>query len=149
MKKILYIDMDGVLVDFETGIARTSPSVVANFEDRLDEVPGIFALMDPKPLAVESFNSLASVFDTFILSTAPWNNASAWSDKVEWVKRHLGSAAYKRLILTHHKNLNTGDYLVDDRVKNGADRFRGEHIHFGTDRYPGWSEVVSYLRDKG
>jgi len=32
------------------------------------------------------------------------------------VKTHLGADAYKRLILTHHKNLNVGDYLIDDRI---------------------------------
>lgn len=27
-----------------------------------------------------------SLYDTYILSTAPWRNASAQSDKVEWVQ---------------------------------------------------------------
>ena len=70
------------------------------------------------------------LFDTYILSTSPWNNDSAPTDKLRWVKKYLGNVAYKRLILSHHKNLNIGDYLIDDRTKNGADRFRGEHLHF-------------------
>jgi len=48
-------------------------------------------------------------------------------------------------MLSHHKNLHLGDYLVDDRTKNGADKFPGEHIHFGTARFSDWSAVVSYL----
>lgn len=144
--KVLYIDMDNVLVDFPSGIAQLPAEVVAQYEERLDEVPGIFALMSPMPGAVESFEELARLYDTYILSTAPWENPSAWSDKLLWVKRHLGSPAHKRLILSHHKNLNDGHYLVDDRTKNGADRFRGEHIHFGTERFPDWSAVVSYLK---
>ena len=28
-------------------------------------------------------------------------NPTAWSDKLEWVKGHLGAPAHKRLILTH------------------------------------------------
>ncbi len=29
-------------------------------------------------------------------------NPSAWSDKLLWVKRHLGPSAHQRLILSHH-----------------------------------------------
>jgi 5'(3')-deoxyribonucleotidase len=67
---------------------------------------------------------------------------------VLWIQKHLGELAYKRLILSHHKNLNFGDYLIDDRTKRGADRFVGEHIHFKTDRFPDWASVITYLRTK-
>lgn len=144
--KILYIDMDNVLVDFPSGIAQLPKEIVAQYEGRLDEVPGIFSLMNPMPDAVESFEELSSLYDTYVLSTAPWENPSAWSDKLLWVKRHLGGPAYKRLILSHHKNLNDGHYLIDDRTKNGVDRFRGEHIHFGTHKFPDWRSVVAHLK---
>jgi len=72
--------------------------------------------MDPVPHAIESFHELAAKFDTYVLSTSQWENPSAWSDKLLWVKRYLGQAAYKRVILTHHKNLNLGDFLVDDHT---------------------------------
>ena len=104
--------------------------------------------MDPVPGAVESFVALGERFDTYVLSTSPWENPSAWSDKLLWVKEHLGDHAYKRLILTHHKNLNIGDYLIDDRKKNGADCFPGEHILFGCARFPDWQSVMEYLLEK-
>ena len=148
MQKILYIDMDGVLVDSRSAIAQVQTNVLREFDGRLDEVPGIFALMDPVPHAIESFNELAAKFDTYVLSTSPWENPSAWSDKLLWVKRHLGKAAYKRLILTHHKNLNLGDFLVDDRTTRGADRFQGELILFGSPEFPDWPSVVSYLLER-
>jgi 5'-nucleotidase len=144
--KIVYVDMDNVLVDFPSGIARVPESIRSNYEDRLDEVPGIFGLMEPMPHALESYEFLARHFDTYILSTAPWHNPSAWSDKLLWVQKHLGQVAYKRLILSHHKNLNDGHYLIDDRTKNGADQFRGTHIHFGTPEFLDWPAVVSYLK---
>ena len=147
MKKILYVDMDNVLVDFPSGIAQLDESVRQDYIGRLEEVPGIFSLMFPMPNAIESFKELTSLFDTYILSTAPWENPSAWSDKLLWVKNHLGKAAYKRLILSHHKNLNDGEYLIDDRTANGADTFVGEHIHFGTERFPDWEAVLIYLRN--
>lgn len=147
--RTLYVDMDNVLVDFRSGMARLDPAVAAEFEGRLDEVPGIFALMDPMHGALEAFVELSKVFDTYILSTAPWLNPSAWADKVAWVHRHLGmdpgSPAYKRLILTHHKHLNRGDILIDDRTHNGADRFDGELVLFGSARWPNWAAVTDYL----
>ena len=143
--KTLYIDMDNVLVDFPTGIARISDLQRNEFEGRLDEVLGIFSLMEPMEGAVDSFHKLAYKYDTYILSTAPWENHTAWSDKLIWVKKYLGTPAYKRLILSHHKNLNSGDYLIDDRLKNGVDKFQGEHIHFGTEKFPDWKSVCEYL----
>ncbi len=145
MKKILYVDMDNVLVDFPSGISKISKELQSEYKDRLDEVPGIFSLMDPLKGAIDSYKKLSQKFDTYILSTAPWKNSSAWSDKNEWVKEYLGDVAYKRLILSHHKNLNYGDYLIDDRLANGANLFEGEHIHFGSDKFPDWGSVCSYL----
>ena len=144
-KKILYVDMDNVLVDFESGIAQLPQNTLAEFEGRLDEVPGIFASMKPLENSIESFELLSEKFDTYILSTAPWDNSTAWSDKIDWVKKYLGKSAYKRLILSHHKNLNHGDFLIDDRTKNGAGLFTGEHIHFGTGKFPDWKSVTEYL----
>ncbi len=145
MKKILYIDMDNVLVDFASGIERIDEDKRQNFQGNLDDVPGIFALMDPMPGAIEAYKRLAEHFDTYILSTSPWNNPTAWSDKLEWVKKHLGEVAHKRLILTHHKDLNRGDYLVDDREKNGASDFSGELVLFGSEKFLDWEKVSNYL----
>lgn len=144
-KKILYIDMDNVLVDFQSGIEKLDAKTKDNFLDKYDDVPGIFSLMDPMKDAVSSFNLLANKYDTYILSTAPWKNPSAWSDKLLWVQKYLGDKAYKRLIISHHKNMNKGHYLIDDREKNGAIKFEGEHIKFGSDKFPDWQSVLNYL----
>ena len=61
------------------------------------------------------------------------------------VRIYLGPSANKRLILSHHKNLNAGDFLIDDRIKNGVNEFKGEHLHFGTPKFPDWNAVVAYL----
>ena len=148
MKKILFVDMDNVLVNFASGIECIPKDVERSYAGRLDEVPGIFALMDPMPGAIESFTELAGLFDTYVLSTAPWKNPSAWSDKLLWVNRHLGALAHKRLILSHHKDLCMGHFLIDDRTKNGSERFAGEHILFGSTQFPNWAAVTSYLRER-
>jgi 5'(3')-deoxyribonucleotidase len=80
MKKTLYIDMDNVLVDFQSGLDRVPKETKSLYPDNADEIPRIFALMDPMSGAVEAFHKLSEFFDTYILSTAPWENPSAWSD---------------------------------------------------------------------
>lgn len=145
MQKILYVDMDNVLVDFPSAFPRVAPELLQQYADAKDEIPGIFELMDPLPGAIEAYHRLAGRYDTYILSTAPWKNPGAWRHKVEWVQRHLPEVAHKRLILSHHKHLNRGHYLVDDREANGADRFEGELIRFGSARFPDWAAVAEYL----
>ena len=153
-KKRLYFDMDNVLVDFKSGLDQKSAEEKARYEDdgtgkpHYDDIPGIFSLMRPMPGAIEAFHKLAEKYDVYILSTAPWKNPSAWSDKLKWVQKYLGEAAYKRLILTHHKDLNRGDYLIDDKGKNGTSEFEGEWIHFGSEQFPDWDAVLKYLLDK-
>lgn len=144
-KKIVYIDMDNVLVDFQSGIDQCTSEILSEYEGRLDEVPGIFSLMKPIPGAIESAELLSKKYDAYILSTAPWNNPTAWIDKVKWVQLYLNQSFHKKLIISHHKNLNQGDFLIDDRTKNGAGEFSGKLILFGSDEFPNWESVRKYL----
>ncbi|VEJ18472.1 Uncharacterised protein [Capnocytophaga canimorsus] len=38
-----------------------------------------------------------------------------------------------------------GAILIDDRLKNGTDKFQGRHIHFGTEKFPDWKSVLQEL----
>jgi 5'(3')-deoxyribonucleotidase len=105
--------------------------------------------MLPMPGAIEAVKFLSKHFDIYVLSTAPWLNPSAWTDKLLWIQKYFGkdknSILYKRLILSHHKGLNAEDYLIDDRKKNGVQNFKGEHIHFGEDNFKQWNDIINYL----
>lgn len=137
--------MDNVLADFPSELDKIDPETQKQYEGHLDDIPGFFAMKKPVAGAVEAVNLLAKHYDVYILSTAPWNNPSAWSDKLEWVKKYFGDIFKKRLILTHHKDFCMGDYLVDDRDKHGASEFEGEWIHFRSERFPDWPSVTDYL----
>ena len=148
-KQIVFVDMDSVLVDFQTGIDKITEEERIKYKDDLDEVPGIFSLMEPYEGALEGYRWLCKNFDTYILSTAPWENPSAWTDKLLWVKKHLPKEAYKRLILSHNKHLAMGDFLIDDRTANGAGEFAGKHIHFGPEGkdFADWKAVIGYMKN--
>ena len=144
-KKRLYFDMDGVIVDFVSALKLQSEETLKEYEGRLDEIPGLFGQMKPMPGALEAVRKLNEKYDCYILSTAPWRNPSAWSDKVEWITKHLEDVFYKKMVITHCKHLCKGDYLIDDRDKHGASEFEGEWIHFGSERFPNWEIVLEYL----
>lgn len=157
MKKILYVDMDGVIVDFDSSFDKLDPVVREEYRGREDQVPGLFALMDPIPGAIEAVTELAGLFDTYVLSTVPWGNTSGASQKIEWIHQHFGkekgTPLHKRVILSHHKHLNKGDFLIDDRDRNGAAMFAdhnpgGEWLQFGSERFPDWESVLAYLRER-
>jgi 5'-nucleotidase len=152
-RKTLYVDLDGVVVNFDSGVGKLTQPQKDEYLGRYDDVPGIFSIMEPISGAVEAVRILSDHYDLYFLSTAPWNNPSAWSDKLIWVKKHFGanegSIMYKKMIISSHKHLLVGDILIDDRKKNGADRFDGEFILFGSDQFPNWDVVLGHLvKDK-
>jgi 5'(3')-deoxyribonucleotidase len=82
----VFFDMDNVLVDFQSGIDRLDAAARTKYEGHLDECPGIFSLMDPVDGAIDSVYRIAKKYDTFVLTTAPWLNPSAWTDKILWIQ---------------------------------------------------------------
>ena len=144
-KKRLYFDMDGVIVDFDSALKLQSEETLKEYEGREDEIPGLFGQMQPMPGAIEAVRKLNEIYDCYILSTAPWGNPSAWSDKVIWITRYLDDVFHKKMVITHCKHLCKGDILIDDRDKHGVRDFEGEWIHFGSERFPDWDSVLDYL----
>ena len=95
MDRVILFDMDGVLVDFQSGLNKVDQETLNNYKGRVDEIPGLFGLMDPMPGAIDAVNKLKEHYDCYILSTAPWGNPSAWMDKVIWIKDFFGDTFKK------------------------------------------------------
>ena len=105
-KEILYIDLDGVCADYDLAKKRSSglePESREGFFEFLPEISG----------AIEAVKKLNERFEIYFLSTAPWSNKFALSEKRIWVEHHFGDIAFKKLILSHNKGLLKGSYLID------------------------------------
>lgn len=168
-KPLLFVDMDNVLADFggyvdampeeerkrHIHVDPESGKVKTDF----DEIPGIFSHFKPVEGAIEAMRTLKDRYDIYILSTAPWNNPTAWADKLEWIKKYFGDIDggdkghflfWKRLILCHHKDLLFRDdaWLIDDAIKNGTDVWKahGRLLQFGVEHVAkDWATVTDFL----
>jgi 5'(3')-deoxyribonucleotidase len=148
-KELIFIDMDGVLADAEKKMqiwsSKLGLTTTELFKKKLYHMPGFYADLPPVDGAVEAFEILSKRFEVYILTAPSWENPSCYTDKRLWVEKYLGKSAYKRLIISNDKSLFTGRALIDDRLKYGVTKFKGEHIHFATDRFPNWNSVLDYL----
>lgn len=153
---ILYIDLDGVVANFDKEINRLCPNLFTgegeNYEERsklveavCEDNRNIFRYLEPISGAKEAVEALKDLYEIYFLSTPMWTIPESFMDKRLWIVEHFGKWATKRLILTHRKDLNIGDYLVDDRTRNGTDRFTGKHIHFGQTPFEDWEVITTYL----
>jgi len=156
-KKIVYIDMDGVLVDFGKAIDtwfENHPHLKERYKDFPDHIQGLFRIAPPIEGAIEAVKKLheSGKYELFIATSAPWGNAGSAMDKRLWIEDYFGDIFHKKMFVTHRKDLLLGDYLIDDRTKNGAGEFSGELLQFGTNwedgkegTYPNWESILNYL----
>ena len=145
--KLLYIDLDGVVADFVSAMNTHPKKEISPYDEHPDTIPHIFRDLKPIKGAIKAVNILldATNYNVYFLSTAPWDNPSAWTDKRLWLEEKFGEKINRKLILTHRKDLVKGDILIDDRPNNGAKDFEGELIKFGSTEYPNWNAVLDYL----
>jgi len=141
-KPILLLDMDVPLVDFESAVGHC---ITEEEKELLMNQPGFFENLPPTKGAVRATEWIIQYFESFIATTTPWDTPLASAEKRLWVDNHLPKYFYKRIITTHFKNLIIGDYLIDDRAKNGAAQFSGEWIQFGSTEFPDWQAIIEYL----
>lgn len=157
-KKIVYIDMDGVIVDFGKAIKdwfEKHPHLEERYKTHPDHIQGLFRIAPPIKGAVEAIKKLhnSGKYELFIATSAHWGNPQSLTDKRFWLEDYFDNIFHKRLFTTHRKDLLMGDYLIDDRLKNGAGEFKGKLLRFGYDwennnspnEYPDWDSILDYL----
>ena len=142
-KPTLFIDLDGVLCNFDK---RKAELEAQGFKGAsIFKHPDAYKELEPIDGAIDAWNKLQDQYDTYILSTPPWSNPMGYAEKRIWVEKYLGKSAKKKLILSHNKGFFHGYALIDDRIANGVADFQGEHIHFGTAKFPDWKSVLHFL----
>ncbi len=146
-QRIVYVDMDDTLCDYtggHLGAWASQPNLPYP-----QSLPGFYLNLKPLPCAVEGFNFLSTSpsLDVYILTAPSVMNPHSYSEKRQWVERHLGLDIAYRLIISPNKGLLKGDILIDDNVSGkGQEHFIGEIYQFGSDIYPDWKALVSKFK---
>jgi hypothetical protein len=122
MARRLFVDLDGVLADFDRHYADTfgvtldrSGPDPTDLWTNLATTPTWYADLPVLPGALAMFDALRPYAPT-LLSGVPTSLPSAPADKRRWVDRHLGADVPLITCKSAHKRKygNPGDVLVDD-----------------------------------
>ncbi len=144
-KAIVYVDMDHVLCDYAEGFERHK-----RLYPHLPYPQGLHSGLKPLKEAVETYRWLNDhpKTDVYILTAPSIRNSHSYSEKRDWVEKHFGLSVVRNLIISPHKNLNKGHYLIDDMASGkGQDSFEGTLIRFGSERFPDWRSVRDYFEE--
>ena len=120
----IFIDMDGVISDFEKGTEKLNPK-----EKRRPDLHINYRNLSVIDGAIEAVAKLNADHEVFIASTPPWTRPEVWGHKREWIGEHFPYLK-RKLILTHRKDLLIGDILIDDSRFRGQPDFQGEWYWF-------------------
>ena len=149
--------MGGVLVDFERSVQghfEKYPYQKPIYKNHVDLIHNVFLNAKPIEGAIEAVKKLeeSGKYELFIATAAPWGNTESSSHKRIWIEQYFGKMFKRKMFVTHRKDLLMGDYLIDDRTKNGAGEFRGELLLFGysyenkkMNEYPTWESILEKL----
>ncbi len=112
---------------------RSRKTVLINVDDvLLDTRNG-----NPVNDAVKGFNSLCRHYDVYLLCQ---------EDRQAWIDRWLDVPAWDRVILTTHKELLLGDYLIDAHSgEAGGKSFMGTVVPFGEEPFRNWAQTSGFF----
>lgn len=139
-KKIVFVDMDNVIADFDGAIAKVVHDPPEMFE------PGFFRNLKVMPGAKEGVAALLQNpnLKVYIGTKHTTKTDYSPSEKVGWIREHFPSLL-KRMFIVTDKHLLRGDYLVDDDKR--WQNFPGTFIHFDkTKPAEEWIRVVELLK---
>ncbi len=142
MKKLrIFIDMDGVIADFD----KAKKLLPENKQGRPD-LHVDYLYLDYIQGAEEAVEYLNKHHEVFIASTPPWSRIQCWADKRAWLERWFPDLK-RKLILTHRKDLLIGDVLIDDSRYRGQPDFKGHWFWFNKDwENKNWKACLEFIK---
>ncbi|KKQ33675.1 MAG: 5'(3')-deoxyribonucleotidase [Candidatus Nomurabacteria bacterium GW2011_GWA1_37_20] len=142
-KKIILVDIDGVLADFEMGFIKawgkkfpTHPKVplegrkafrlAESYPNGLEKeiqsilsAPGFFENLNTIPGGKEALKKMQDLGHEVLICTSPISNyKNCVPEKYRWVAINLGFEWTKRIIMIKDKTLVFGDILIDDKPEH-------------------------------
>ena len=143
MKKLrIYVDMDGVIADFDKAKKGLSIALQKRPDLHVD-----YLHLDVMPGAEKALSYLNEHHEVFIASTPPWTRPEVWSDKRVWLE-HNFPYLKRKLILTHRKDLLIGDVLIDDSQYRGQPDFKGEWFWFNQNwTNKNWKACLKFIKN--
>ncbi len=94
--------------------------------------------------------ALAVNYDVHIVAGVPYNTPELCGKVVGWCEINLGVPVWNRVAITNHKNLLLADYLIDAEPEEGGGKdFMGTLIHFGSDAFKTWEDVLTFFARLG
>lgn len=137
--KIVLVDMDGVIADFETGFIqswkqkyphlayipkeqRKNPRITDDYPqiyrkkvEGIYKSKGFFLSLPAVEKAKKGISELRDIgYEVFICSRPLTEYKFCVQEKYLWVEKHLGKDWIKKIILTKDKTLIRGNYLIED-----------------------------------
>lgn len=145
MRVVVFLDMDGVLADFDAGVGKHC----AQDEDppQMFE-PGFYRNLPVIVGAKEAVQNLLQIplIDLQIATKPTTKNLHCATEKYQWVEEHFPQLL-RKMTLTHDKSLLLGDVLVDDDSKWELG-FLGEFYLFdGTKPKDSWDKAQNFIFD--
>lgn len=155
MKKIVFIDLDDTIADFQGS---------AKFKDGFNVVhmyePGFFKDLPVIPGALVAVRAIMRMgYDVHILTQPLAESAHSYSEKVQWVALHFPDLINK-ISMTQDKGLFKGDYLIDDNALKWKEKFEangGKFIFFKNpllsngpmpDMEKQWKDIVKFFEEE-
>ena len=125
--------------DMQNGVSR--PVLIIALSDRL---------VNHSSGMRKAVEILAERYEVHISAAVDYNSPRKAEDVFLWCESNLGVPVWNRVMICNHKNLQLGDYLIDaePEVNCGQD-FMGTLIHFGSDSFKTWEDVLEFFSRLG
>ena len=101
-----------------------------------------------EPVSESAFavEQLARAYDVYVVFGESWHKTGEWFTAKQWADERIGVSIYNRFIISGHKEMLLGDYLIDTKV---SEDFMGTSLCFGKDPFKTWRDVLTYFERLG